>query len=354
MRKPFKSVFKKSIIISTLLASALLLGACENKQPVYNSNFLAFGTVMKITLVGIPREKAEKVSALLESDFEKMHEMWHAWQPSPVSRVNVLIANNEAFASPPSLLPLLTRSIQLSEKSDHLFNPAIGHLIDLWGFQNSKALQRKPPADDEIMRLLKANPRMSDIIVDGFHIRSNNSQVRLDFGAIGKGYGVELAIKRLQELDVKNAIVNAGGDIGSIGSRDGHPWRIAVRSPSGQGLVALIHASGKESIFTSGNYERNFVWEGETFHHIIDPRTGKPAKGTASVTVIHPDATTADAAATALFVAGPTKWHETAIKMGIKHVMMIDTDGTIHMNPAMAARTDLQGSKHEVKISKAL
>ena len=178
--------------------------------------------------------------------------------------------------------------------------------------------------------------------------------VQLDFGAIGKGYGIDLAIEHLKEMGIRNAIVNSGGDLRAIGSRGGHPWRIAIRSPSGSGTLGFLYISGDESVFTSGDYERNYLWKGELYHHIIDPRTGYPARGTRSVTVIHNNATVADAAATALFVAGPKDWHRIATQMGIKYVLLIDSNNVVHMNPAMQKRVQLMDKNQQIQISPPL
>ena len=91
-------------------------------------------------------------------------------------------------------------------------------------------------------------------------------------------------------------------------------------------------------MFTSGNYERYFEYNGVRYHHILDPRTGYPARGSLSVTVVCDDAATADAAATALFVAGPKGWSGVARAMGIKEVMLIDENMTVYMTPEMAQR----------------
>jgi thiamine biosynthesis lipoprotein len=111
---------------------------------------------------------------------------------------------------------------------------------------------------------------------------------------------------------------------------------------------------GNEAVFTASGYRRNFTWDGRTYHDIIDPRTGYPATGTASVTVLHPSATIADAAATALFIAGPKDWRRVAKKMGIHYVMLTDSEGRVHMNPAMQARVKLHRSNREVIISEPL
>jgi thiamine biosynthesis lipoprotein len=327
--------------------------ACRNENPVYNTRFLAFGTLMDLSIVGVEQREAERDAQLLEQDFSFMHRAWHAWDPGPMGRVNQLLAEGEQFAAPPSILPLLRKSRELAALSDNLFNPAIGHLIDLWGFHTDSPECRPPPDSRDIAALVEANPKLSDIKTEGLMLRSANPAVKLDFGAIGKGYGIDLAIDHLRELGIRSAIINAGGDLRAIGDRSGRPWRIAVRSPTG-GVFAILQVSGDESVFTSGDYERNFIYEGRTYHHIIDPRTGWPADRTRSVTVLHSDATTADAAATALFVAGPDLWHETAKRMGIRYVLLLDTEGTAHMNPAMAERVELLDKDIPVAVSPPL
>ncbi|MEJ2576451.1 MAG: FAD:protein FMN transferase [Gammaproteobacteria bacterium] len=345
---------RPALTLLTALAVAAGLLGCDRADPVFNSRFLAFGTLMDLSIIGVGRARAEAVSDAIEQDFVYMHQAWHAWDPGPLVRVNSLLAGGEWFAAPPSVLPLLLRSRELAEASGHLFDPAIGRLVDLWGFHADEAECHRPPDAEAIAALVAQNPRMSDIEVDGFRLRSSNPAVQLDFGAVGKGFGIDMAIDRLRELGIDNAIVNAGGDLRAIGSRDGHPWRIAIRSPSGGGVFGFIEVMGDESVFTSGNYERNFRWQGELYHHIIDPRTGYPARGAASVTVIHSDATTADAAATALFVAGPYGWPETARRMGIKYVLLVDENGVVHMNPAMQQRVQLLAKDHRIAISDPL
>jgi thiamine biosynthesis lipoprotein len=338
------------------LAAALLvflLAGCGGETPVYTTRFLAFGTLVDLSLVGVGRAEAERASELIEQDFSYMHRAWHAWEPGPLGRANRLIAERTAFAAPPSILPLIARSREFAEQSGDLFNPAIGHLVDLWGFHTDSPECRPPPQRARIERLVAAGPTIGDLQVDGLKVRSDNPAVKLDFGAIGKGYGIDLAVEHLRDLGISNAMLNAGGDLRAIGDRSGQPWRVAIRSPSG-GVLGIIMMSGDESLFTSGDYNRNFIYEGRTYHHVIDPRTGYPAEGVRSVTVAHTDATTADAAATALFVAGPTGWHQVALRMGIRYVMLVDSEGTVHMNPAMAERVQFMDEDVEVELSPPL
>lgn len=340
--------------LTLAVLSLLLLSACENTEPVYNSRFLAFGTLTDVSIVGVSHERALAATQVLEEDFAAMHKSWHAWNPGPLGRTNALLKEGESFAAPPSVLGLLVKAKQLANDSEHLFNPAIGRLINLWGFQSDSTKCKQPPEDESIRLLVNENPNMNDIRIDDFYLRSSNPVVKLDFGAIGKGYGIDMAIEHLRELGINNAIVNSGGDLRAIGSRSGRPWRIAIRSPSGSGTLGFLHVKGDESVFTSGDYERNYVWEGQLYHHIIDPRSGYPATETRSITVIHSDATTADAAATALFVAGPKDWHRIARKMGIKFVLLVDKNGVAHMNPAMQQRVTFMDKHQPVSISPPL
>ena len=343
-------------ILLPLIAGMLLFvsSGCEQKPPVITNQFLAFGTLVDLTLAGVDDKKAQEATDILEQDFAEMHRAWHAWDPGPLGRVNRLISEGETFSVPPSVLTLIKIGTELSQRSDHLFNPAIGHLIDAWGFHSNDPDDHQPPDPELIATLLAQNPRMSDLQISDINLHSNNPYVKLDFGAFGKGYGISLAITHLKQLGIENAIVNAGGDLQAIGSKNGSPWRIGIRHPDGEGVIATIETQGDESIFTSGNYERYFTWEGKRFHHIIDPRTGYPAEGTRSVTVIDSDATRADAAATALFIAGPNDWFRIAKNMGISHVLLFDEQGNVHMTPAMADRVKLDTPEDKVIISQPI
>ncbi len=339
------------LALAALLAAALT--GCGAQTPVYNTRFLAFGNLIDLSIVGVERTRAEQASELIERDFAYMHQAWHAWEPGPLGRVNHLIAEQRIFPAPPSVLPLIRRSRELADQSGNRFNPAIGHLAHLWGFHTDSPECRPPPQRVRIERLVAAAPRIGNLHVDGFLLRSDNPAVKLDFGAIAIGYRIDLAMAHLRELGIANAMVNAGGDMRAVGDRSGHPWPVAVRRPGG-GVLGVIMVSGDVSLFTSGGNDRNFIYEGKTYHHIIDPRTGYPAEGTRSVTVAHTDATTADAAATALFVAGPDHWHEVARRMGVRYVLLVDNEGTVHMNPAMAERLELVDEDVEIELSPPL
>ncbi len=337
-----------------MLLFGLLLAGCRGETPATTTRFNAFGSPVDLSLLGVNPAQAQHAAAAIKQDFELMHRAWHAWEPGPLGRVNQLLPKGEPFVAPPSVMPLVRLSQLYAEQSGGLFNPAIGNLIDLWGFHSDSPECQPPPSRRAIERLVKANPQMSDVRIQGLELQGANSALKLDFGAIAKGYAIDLAIEALGELGVRDALVQIGGDLRAIGDRSGQPWRVAIRRASGSGVLAILKTRGDEGIATAAAADRNFIYGGTTYHHILDPRTGWPAQDTLAVTVAHGDATTADAAATALFVAGPEHWHAVAQAMGIRFVLLVDSSGTLHMSPEMQARLELMDPSAEVRVSPPL
>lgn len=338
------------------LLLALAVSACNPPgDSVYHDQFFAFGTLVDITLYGVEPGLAETISSQIESEFNTLHTEWHAWQPGPLLSINEQLAQHQAAIADPGIIQLLAEANRLSLVSEGLFNPVIGNLIALWGFHDNALPIGTLPDRSAIETLVAENPSAEDIVIKGNRVVTSNPAVAYDLGGFAKGLAIDRAIERLRESGIEHAIINAGGDLRAIGQRGERPWRIGIRHPREPGILASIETGGDDSVFTSGDYERFFEVDGERYHHIIDPRSGYPAIETMSVTVIHSDATTADAAATALFVAGPDHWQGVARNMGIRFVMLIDSQGTIHMNPAMQSRIQLDAQlETTVKLGEPL
>lgn len=203
-----------------------------------------------------------------------MHVAFHAWHPGPLGRVNQLLKTTAFFTANPSVLPLIKESRQLSILSQGLFNPAIGPLIGAWGFQHDLGPAGVAPPDaSTIQSWLTKKPSMTDIIIRNIQMRSTNPAVRLDLGAVAKGYAVERIIQHLQDLGIKNAILNAGGDIKAIGHHpDGRPWYVGITHPRIKGAVlAGLEVMPGESVFTSGDYERYFMYKGKRIRFVTSP-----------------------------------------------------------------------------------
>jgi thiamine biosynthesis lipoprotein len=302
-----------------------------------------------VSLAGVTAEQGRQAVAALAEDFREEHREWHAWQPGPLTDLNEAIGRGEPGRLTPHLRQLIEISQRLSAQSDGLFDPAIGGLVRLWGFHSDDPLTGKPPPSAQaIAEWVEVRPRMSDLVIEGDTVRSRNPKVMLDFGAIAKGYAVDLAIEKLRAMGVGNAIVNAGGGMTAIGQREDRPWRVGVRHPQGKGVLAAIELRDGESVHTSGNYERYNEHEGIRYGHILDPRSGYPGHEVLSATVLHEDGSVADAAATALVVAGAKEWRRIARQMGLKLVMVVDQAGEVHMPQAMADRVRFPEDAHPI------
>ena len=337
-----------ALFLLALLALPLGLTGCRDESPAHNVYFHAFGQHVVLSMVGVKRAEAERVSSLVERDLLFMEKAWGSLHQGCLGRVNALLGTGDAFAAPPALLPLVQRSRELAERSDHLFNPAAGGLGELWGFQEGETLRRQPPDKASIEAQVKARPRMTDLETDDILLRAKKPGIKLDFGAIQTGYAIDRVIDLVRELGIHNAIINIGGDLRAIGTRGGQPWPVAIRNPVGGGVLGIMQLSGDESVFTTGDFERNFTYKGKSYHHVIDPRTGWPATGVRLVSVLHDNATTAAAAVHALMIAGPERWHEIARALSVHAVLLVDDQGRIHMDPTMARRMELLDRHAEV------
>ena len=322
----------------SLLLTLIVLAGCEPRQQQYQHSILQFGTIIDVTLYGVEPQLAQQAFDDLDRDFAYYHSAWTPYEASSLSRINLLIPTGKPFSVGPSVYPLIEDSMQLARITDHLYNPAIGKLIKLWQMHKHEEPDIRPPAAEKIAELVAQNPRITDLRLDGIRMISSNPAVELNFGAYAKGYGIDLSMQHLKDLGIENAIINTGGDLKAMGTRGDRPWAIAIRHPRLDVVLASLQIQGEEAVFTSGDYERYYMYEGKRYHHILDPRTGYPAEGTQSVTVIHSDSGLADAAATALFVAGPENWYALARKLGLKYVMLIDDRGNIHVSPEMQKR----------------
>lgn len=325
-----------------LLACLLTLTACNgDDDKALQAKFDAFGTEIDVSLYGTDEATADKTVALLEQSFSGVNDTWHAWHPSVLTTINQAISEGKTIAVTPDVEALINQAKTLATKSNNLFSPAAGKLFELWGFlQDDWFVSHPPPSQAALDAWLASNPTMADIHINNGELSSDNPMVKLGFGGFAKGYAVDSAISILQELGISNAIVNIGGDLRAIGSHGKRPWIIGIRHPRKDGMMASIALKGDESVFTSGDYERFFEYQGTRYPHIIDPRTGWPARDVISATVLHTDAAEADAAATALVVAGKD-WPQIAAAMGIDRVMVVRADGQIELSPNMVDRVRL-------------
>lgn len=290
---------KVSIIILTAI---ILVGACFfvlkscNSPALQKQTRFLMDTYCTIQAYG-PKSKADKAITAALDRMEEIDEKFNFLNPtSPLYNFNF----KDAPISDSEIIELIEIAQNISEQSEGTFDITIQPLLELWGFyEESPDL----PTEKEIDICLKKTGYKNLVLADG-QLKSRKSGFHLDLGGIAKGYAINEALKVLKETGIDSAIIDAGGDIYAAGKIKGGHWKIGIRNPRGEGDIGVVQVSNL-AVVTSGDYERFFIKDGIKYCHILDPRTGYPARELMSVTVISSDPILADAWATALFVLGP-------------------------------------------------
>jgi len=333
---------------------AILLSAC-GKEPLYQEQGYVFGTLVEVSIYGDNEAHAKQAIVSVMHEFQRLHNELHAWQPSELSELNKAFARGESRAVTPELAGMIEGATKLSIKSNGLFNPSIGNLIQLWGFQ---ADEFKPVQPDErlIAQRVATNPQMSDITLSpnsrgGILAKSSNSAVQLDLGGYAKGYALDRAAILLKQQGIHNALINIGGNILAIGQKGNRPWRVGIQHPRKSGALAALDLHDGEAIGTSGDYQRYFLLGDKRYCHLIDPRNGYPMQGVQAVTIltrgVHAGLLS-DGSSKPLFISGISGWRAAATKMGLNEAMLVDDQGVIHITGELKKR--LEFTDKEVKL----
>jgi thiamine biosynthesis lipoprotein len=339
------------IVLSRIfvLAVALVLAACgKNELPTYEEQGYVFGTLVEISVYGEDEGKARKAVASVMQEFQRLHNLLHAWKPSALSDLNAAIAKGESREVTPEIAAMLKDAAQLSAQSDGLFNPAIGGLVKLWGF-HADEFKAVLPDEKQLAVLVAAKPQMSDLVFSpapdgkGELVRSKNKAVLLDLGGYAKGYALDRAAALLKQQGIRNALVNIGGNVLAMGQHGDRAWRIGIQHPRKPGPIATLELHDGEAIGTSGDYQRYFELGGKRYCHLIDPRNGQPVQGVQAVTILThgPHAgTLSDAPSKPLFISGSAGWRAAAQKMDLSEALLIDGGGVVHLTAAMQKRLE--------------
>lgn len=289
-----------------------------------------FGSPIELLLPGgAPRDAREEVLAGLAA----MNARWNAWKPGDLDDLNAALRNGRPHVTPPALRSMIESAARLEIASQCRFNPAIGAWVGAWGFQRDVLRPGTGPDAATVASWQAQRPSLQHLRLRGHTVSSVRRNVQLDFGAYAKGIALDWALDRLARHGVRDALLNLGGNLAAMGRVDGRPWQVGIRNPHGPGLAATVAVRGREAVVTSGSYERWRLVDGVRRTHILDPATGMPAAGLDSVTVVHRNAALADAAATALLVAGPHRWQAVARSMGIDQALVIDREGRLQRQP---------------------
>lgn len=303
------------------------------------------GSKAEVTIANVTREEALTAIVDTETELFAFDNVGYTLEEECELRyLNAALANGDPFRASNELVELIRISKKLSNQSEGLFNPAAGELTALWEYRCTTEPCAESPYPDEVMKLvkmkdmsvLKHNPVMSDIVVNGNIVSSKNTSVKLEFGDVIRGYAMDKGIKHLKSTGIENAMIDIGPSARVIGKKGKHPWWVGLHDASDKHILGTIKLSGDKAVVTVKAFSKSASDKGTIYRHVVNPMTGMPVKGIASITVVHKSAAVANVTATSLMVAGLENWKTVTKRMGVKAVLIIADDGTIYLSPAMS------------------
>ncbi len=297
----------------------------------YRREEAIMGTSISVELHATSRAQADTA---VEAVMAEMHRINATMSPhkvtSELSLVNMGAAEAPIVVSA-EMFGLLAKAVEFSRLSGGAFDityAGAGHLYDYRAgvAPDAAALAAVRPLVG--WRHLELDPAARSV-------RFARPGVRIDLGGFAKGHAVDNAIRILKRLGIEHAMVAAGGDSHVIGSRGNRPWTVAVRDPRrADGVVAVLPLENC-AISTSGDYERFFERDGERFHHLLDPRTGKSPHGVRSVTIIADDGLTTEAFSKTVFVLGVAEGLRFVEAHAGVDAVIVDAQGALHYSAGL-------------------
>ncbi|HEY2016755.1 MAG TPA: FAD:protein FMN transferase [Bryobacteraceae bacterium] len=287
------------------LALACSIGLWAGKLLRIEKGEEAMGSSFSVVLYGEDRAKMEAAAAAAFAELHRVDAVLSNYLPE--SQWSLM--NSEAIARPVSisaeLYGLLAKCMEYSRQSEGTFDITVGPLMRAWGFYKGEG---KLPAAVQIQRALdRVGYRHVRLEPLAGTVQFDHAGVELDPGGVGKGYAVDRMVEVLKRAGVEIALVSgSGSSIYGLGAPPEEPrgWRVAIRAPDDPHRTAAEVFLKNMSLSTSGSYEKFFRAGGRIYSHIMDPRTGYPARGTSSVSVLAPRTIDSEVWAKPYFIQG--------------------------------------------------
>jgi len=325
-----------SLLIFVLIS--FLFGCSDNK--IHHDKDFIFGTLIDIKIYGESKLDAEKVSNEIFTEFHRLHKLLHPWEKSLITDINTAISENKSITIDSNeILTILNNVQRLETQTQNLFNPSIGKLIKLWGFHSNDYNHKKIPNEKIIQELVSSNPSMQSIQIENGILKSNNQNVQIDLGGYAKGYALDQAKKILKNNNVKNALINIGGNILAFGKHGERDWMVGIQNPRKPNVLATIALKPGWAIGTSGDYQRYIMVNNQRYSHLINPKTGYPENKTQSATVLLPPAedsgALSDVFSKPLFIIDKENKANMAKLLNIKYFLIIMDDDSILISKSL-------------------
>jgi thiamine biosynthesis lipoprotein len=295
--------YEQNVLILFLLALPAAYGQQELLRLEKSAD--AMGATYSIALYGYDRVKMEAAVDAAFDEVRRLDELLSNYQPgSQWSEVNRNAAIQPVRVSP-ELFQLLAACVEYSRKSEGAFDITVGPLMKVWGFyKGSGHLPHKPEVAAALARVGYRHIRLDP---DARTVRFDRPGVEMDPGGVGKGYAVDRMVEVLRQNGVQTALVaGSGSSIYGMGAPPDEPrgWPVKIKDPKDSRKTLAEVWLKDSSMSTSGSYEKFFRAEGKNYAHIMDPRTGYPAQGSVSVSVIAPRTVDSEVWAKPYFING--------------------------------------------------
>lgn len=313
------------VVVTALLLSSVSIHSPQirvNGQKIRGSG-LAMDTNVKITVIEKDVEKAKKAIGLAFDEIDRVEKLMSTEkESSDIYKLNH--SGTDWVKLSPEVINLLKLAKDYSKRTEGRFDPTAKPLVYLW--MEKTRLEGKMPNPDELSEELElVNWRSLLTDENGNRARFETEGMKVTLGGIAKGYAIDRACKTLLEQGIENALVDVGGDMRAIGPR---VWTIGIQDPRKEDKILETIYLDNEAVSTSGDYRRYYFLGSKRIHHIINPKTGRPAENSMSVTIISENCMAADALSTGIFVAGPESGKKLLDLMNISG-LIIDSEGNL-------------------------
>jgi thiamine biosynthesis lipoprotein len=306
--------------------------------------FPSMGTLVTLTIQSAPGRSRGEQHLAADWAQERLQdfavEAW-AWGRGALAQFNRALAAGRSAPVPASLRELFARAWSLHLATGGAYEPRIGALVRLWGFDDPARLRCSPPRDDEI-----ATARAALRTAPPYDAGTDYGPapgIAWDFGGIGKGFIADLLLDGLADRGFHDAVLDLGGNVSVRGRRRRRGWWIGIRDPRREDAPPLARLQvSDESVNTHADDQRGFEHDGVRYAHLLDPATGTPAHDLRQVTVIHADAALTEAGGCALHVAGAARWPALAMRLGLTQVLAMRDDGSLQVSAALLPRLELR------------
>lgn len=302
-------------MIGGVLLSLALAGCSKAEKPLtaYDVQFLEyFDTFSTVTIYAEDKEQFDEYAQIVRTELKNYHELFDIYN-SYSGLNNIKTINDNAGIAPvvvdEDILDMLEFSLEEYEETDGRVNVAMGSVLSIW--HDYREWAKEDPASaavPDMAELLRAAEHMDihqmEIDEEASSVYLPDKEMKLDVGAIAKGYATKRISEKLTDAGVTSALLSIGGNVETIGKRgDGKPWRVGIQNPDITSAQTYLHALDLVDmcLVTSGTYQRYYEVDGVRYHHIINPDTLMPLEEYLSVTILCRDSAKADALSTAVF-----------------------------------------------------